>query len=85
MLDMRHNFRQLSFEVIHNVSGMLKECVLDLKDFAFLNLFNPHCFIAWKNSVPAEKLELLERRYGPLFKLSLLEKQILFIHRDSDF
>ena len=37
------------------------------KDFAFLDLLNPHCFTNWKNSVPIEKLELLERRCGPPF------------------
>ena len=83
--DMRHNYRRLFFEVIDNVSGMLQERFHDLKDFAFLDLVNPHCFINWKNSVPAEKLELLERRYGPLFKLSLLKQQLLFIYRGSDF
>ena len=64
---------------------MLQERFLDLKDFAFLDLVNPHCFINWKNSVPAEKLELLEKIYSPHIKLSLLEQQLLFIHRDSDF
>ena len=64
---------------------MLQEQFLDLKDFALLDLVNPHCFINWKNSVPVEKLELSERRYGPLFKLSLLKQQLLFIYRDSDF
>ena len=83
--DMRHNYRRLFFEVIDNVSGMLQERFHDLKDFAFLDLVNPHCFINWKNSVPAETLELLEKRYGPLFKLSLLKQQLLFIYRDSDF
>ena len=81
---MRHNYRRLFFEVIDNVSVMLQERFHDLRDFAFLDLVNPHCFINWKNSVPAEKLELLERRYGPLFKLSLLKQQLLFIYRDSD-
>ena len=82
---MRHNYRTLFFEVIDNISGMLQERFHDLKDFAVLDLVNPHCFINWKNSVPAEKLELLERRYGPLFTLSLLKQQLLFIYRDSDF
>jgi len=82
---MRHNYGRLFFEVIDNVSGMLQERFHDLKDFAFLDLVNPYCFIHWKNSVPADKLELLERRYGPLFKLSLLKQQLLFIYRDSGF
>ena len=60
-LGLRHNYRRLFFEVIDNVSGMLQERLLDLEDFAFLDLVNPHCFIDWKNSVPAEKLELLEK------------------------
>ena len=71
---MRHNYRRLFFEVFDNVSGVLQEQFLDFRDFAFLDLVNPHCFINWKNSVPAEKLELLEKIYGPLFKLSLLEQ-----------
>ena len=82
---MRRNYRRLVFEVIDNVSGILQERFLFLKDFAFLDLFNPHCFINWKNNVPAEILELLEKIYGPHIKLSLLEQQLLFIHRDSDF
>ena len=84
-LGMRYNYRRLFFEVIDNGSGMLKERFLDLKDFAFLDLGNPHCFINWENSVPAEKLELLEKIYGPHIRLLLLEQQLLFIHRDSDF
>ena len=56
---------------------MLQEQFLDFTDFAFLDLVNPHCFINWKNGVPAEKLELLEKIYGPLFKLSLHEQQLL--------
>ena len=82
---MSHNYRRLFFEVIDNVSGMLQERFLDLKDFAFVDLVNPHCFINWKNGDPAEKLELLEKINGPLFKRSLIEQQLLFIHRDSDF
>ena len=64
---------------------MLQEQFLDLEDFAFLDLVNPHCFINWKNGVPAEKLDLLEKIHGPPFKLSLHEQQLLFIHRDSNF
>ena len=82
---MRHNYKRLFFEVIDNVPGMLQEGFLDLKNFVFLDLVNRHCFINWKNSVSAEKLELLEKIYGPLFKLSMLEQRLLFIHRDSDF
>ena len=73
---MRHNYRRLFFEVIDNVSGMLQEQFHDIKDFAFLDLVNSHCFINWKNSVPAETLELLEKIYGPHIKLSLLEQQL---------
>ena len=72
---MRHNYRRLSFEVIDNISVVLQEQFLDFKDFALLDLVNPHCFINWKNGVPAEKLELVEKIYGPLFKLSLHEQQ----------
>ena len=42
---MRHNYRRLFFEVIDNASGMLQEQFLDFKNFAFLDLVNPHCFI----------------------------------------
>ena len=54
---MRHNYRRLFFEVL-GFSGMLQEQFLDFnfKDFACLDLINPHCFINWKNSVPAEKV-----------------------------
>ena len=43
--DMRHSYRILFFEIIDIVSGMLQERFLDLKDFAFLDLVNRHCFI----------------------------------------
>ena len=57
--DMKHNYRRLFFEIIDNVSGMLQERFLDLKEFAFLDLINPHCLYNWKNNVPVDKLEIL--------------------------
>ena len=78
---MRHNYSRFFFEVIDNVSGMLQEQFLDFKDFAFLDLVNPHCFINWKNSIPAEKFEHI----WSSFKLSLFKQQLLFAHRDSEF
>ena len=77
---MRHYYRRLFSEVIDNVSGVLQEQFLDFKDFVFLDLVHPHCFINWKNGVPAEKLELLEKIYGPLLNfLSLNSNFCLFI------
>ena len=47
---MRHNYKRTFFEVIDNVSGMLQEQFLEFKDFAFLDLVNPHFFTNWRNS-----------------------------------
>ena len=63
---------------------MLQEQFLDLKDFAFLELVNPHCFINWKNGVPAEYFELLER-YMVLFLNFLCLNSNFSLFRDSDF
>ena len=84
-LDLKYNYKRLFYEVIDNIVSMLEERFLDLKDFAFLDLVNPHCFLNWQNNVPVEKLELLRMKYGPLFKISLLEQQLLYINRDTDF
>ena len=84
-LDLKYNYKRLFYEVIDNIVSMLEERFLDLKDFAFLDLVNPHCFLNWQNNVPVEKQELLRMKYGPLFKISLLEQQLLYINRDTDF
>ena len=84
-LDLKYTYKQLLYEVIDSIVSMLEERFLDLKDFAFLDLANPHCFLNWQNNVPVEKLELLRMKYGPLFKISLLEQQLLYIYRDTDF
>ena len=84
-LDLKYNYKRLFYEVIDNIVSMLEERFLDLKDFAFLDLVNPHCFFNWQNNVPVEKLELLRMKYGPLIKISLLEQQLLYIYRDTDF
>ena len=64
---------------------MLEERFLDLKELTFLDLVNPHFFLNWQNNVPVEKLELLRMKYGPLFKISLLEQQLFYIYRDTEF
>ena len=83
-LDLKYNYKRLFYEVIDNIVSMLEERFLDLTDFAFLDLVNPHCFFNWQNNVPVEKLELLRMKYGPLFKISLLGQLLLYIYRDTD-
>ena len=83
---MRQNFRRRLFEIINNVSGISQEQFLDLEDFAFLDLVNPHCFINRKNSVPVEKLELLQKRYAPIFNfLCLNSNYCLFIEKKNHY
>ena len=35
--------------------------------------------------VPADKISLLKEMYGPLFDVPMLESQLSFIYRDTDF
>ena len=53
------------------------------KDFTFQVLINPHCFINWQNNVPVDKQALLRMKYDLLFRITLLEQQLLYIHRDQ--
>ena len=64
---------------------MLNERLIDSNTFAFLDLVNPKLFGQWKGSVPAQKLQQLQEKYGSLFDLPKLESQLLFVYNDSDF
>ena len=63
---------------------MLQEQFLDLKDFAFLGLVTIVSLIG--RMVSLMRSWTYWKRYMVLFlKLSSLEQQLLFIHRDSNF
>ena len=64
---------------------MLKDRFADFNDFAFLDLGNPLLFSSWQRKVPADKLQLLQSKYGPLFDIQSLESQLLFLYEDKDF
>ena len=81
----KHNYKQLYFEVLDNITNMLTERFADCQNFEFLDLVNPNLFSQWKNKVPAAKLEMLKSKYGPLFNISNLESQLIFIYKDTDF
>ena len=83
--DRKHNYKQLYFQVIDNTVAMLNDRFADCKHFAFLDLVNPNFFARWKAEFPADKLQLLKSKYGPLFNIQLLQSQLLFIYRDNDF
>ena len=76
---------QLYLQVIDNTVAMLNDRFADCQHFAFLDLVNPNFFAKWKAELPADKLQLLKSKYGPLFNIQLLQSQLLFIHRDNDF
>ena len=83
--DQKINYKQLYFQVIDTIVGMLNERFQDLQSFAFLHLVNPKLFRSFEGKVPSNKIDLLKERYGPLFDISVLESQLKFIYMDTDF
>ena len=43
-IDRKHNYKQLYFEIIDSIVGMLTERFQDMKQFEFLDLVNPKVF-----------------------------------------
>ncbi|XP_028413650.1 uncharacterized protein LOC114536504 [Dendronephthya gigantea] len=84
-LEKRHNHKQIYFEIIDSIVSMMNERFQDMKQYAFLDLFNPKKFASWGGVVPPEKIILLKEMYGPLYDISMLESQLSFIYRDQDF
>ena len=83
--DQKINYKQLYFQVIDTIVGMLNERFQDLQSFAFLDLVNPKLFRSFEGKVPSNRIDLLKERYGPLFDISMLESQLKFIYMDTDF
>jgi hypothetical protein len=83
--DKKHNYKQLYFEVLDSIVGMLSERFQDMNRFEFLDLVSPRVFKTWGGVVPADKISLLKEMYGPLFDVPMLESQLSFIYRDTDF
>ena len=84
-IDRKHNYKQLYFEIIDSIVGMLTERFQDMKQFEFLDLVNPKVFTTWNGVVPPEKVSLLKEMYGTLFDVPMLESQLSFIYNDKDF
>ena len=84
-IDRKHNYKQLYFEIIDSIVGMLTERFQDMKQFEFLDLVNPKVFTTWNGVVPPEKISLLKEMYGTLFDVPMLESQLSFIYNDKDF
>ena len=83
--DRKHDYRQLYFEIIDSIVGMLNERFQDMKQFEFLDLVNPKVFSTWNGVAPPEKFSLLKEMYGPLFDVPGLQSQLTFIYNDKDF
>ena len=83
--DKKHNYKQLYFEIIDSIVGMLTERFQDMKQFEFLDLVNPKVFSTWNGVVPPGKISLLKEMYGTLFDVPMLESQLSFIYNDKDF
>ncbi|CAB4035785.1 zinc finger MYM-type 1-like, partial [Paramuricea clavata] len=83
--DTKHNYKQLYFEILDSIVGMLNERFQDMERFGFLDLVNPKVFATWGGVVPPERINLLKQTYGPLFDVPMLENQLSFIYRDKDF
>ena len=80
--DRKHNYKQLYFQVIDTTVAMLNDRLADCKDFGFLD---SNFFAMWKNNVPADRVQFLNSKYGPLFNMQLLVNQLLFMYKDTDF
>ena len=61
--DQKINYKQLYFQVIDTIVGMLNERFQDVQSFAFLDLVNPKLFRNYGGTVPSNKLNLLKERY----------------------
>ena len=83
--DQKINYKQLYFQVIDTIVGMLNEIFQDLQSLAFPDLVYPKLFRSFEGKVPSNKIDLLKERYGPLFDIPLLESQLKFIYMDTDF
>jgi hypothetical protein len=83
--DLRHNYKQMFFEILDSIVGMLTERFHDMDRFRFLDFVNPRVFKTWNGEVPSEKLDLLKEMYGDLFDIPMLVSQLCFIYRDTDF
>ena len=64
---------------------MLNKRFQDLQSFTFLDLVNPKLFRSFEGKVPSNKIDLLKEKYGPLFDIPMLESQLKFIYKDTDF
>ena len=84
-VDKKHNYKQLYFEIIDSIVGMLSERFQDMKRFEFLDLVNPKVFSTWNGVAPPEKFNILKEMYGTLFDLPTLQSQLTFIYNDKDF
>ena len=83
--DQKHNYKQVYFEILDSIVGMLTERFQDMERFKFLDLVNPRVFKTSNGEVPSEKLDLLKEMYGNLFDIPMLVSQLCFIYRDKDF
>ncbi len=83
--DLKHDYKQIFFEILDSIVGMLTERFQDMERFRFLDLVNPRVFKTLNGEVPSEKLDLLKVMYGDLFDIPMLVSQLCFIYRDKDF
>ena len=83
--DQKHDYKQIFFEILDSIVGMLTERFQDMERFRFLDLVNPRVFKTLNGEVPSEKLDLLKVMYGDLFDKPMLISQLCFIYRDKDF
>lgn len=58
-----HHYKQIYFEILDTIVGMLSERFQDMERFKFLDLGNPRVFKNWKE-VPSEKIDLLKEMCG---------------------
>ena len=83
-IDRKHNYKQLYFEIIDSIVGMLTERFQDMKQFEFLDLVNPKVFTTWNGVVPPEKISLLKEilLVPSLTSQCLRVNFLLFINKD---
>ncbi|CAB3985585.1 Hypothetical predicted protein [Paramuricea clavata] len=68
-IDLNVNYKQLYFQILDTIVGMLNERFKDIQSFGFLDLVNPKLFRNWGGKVPSDKIDLLKESLPEVVKL----------------
>jgi hypothetical protein len=75
--DTKHNYKQLYFEILDSIVGMLNERFQDMERFGFLYLVNPKVFATWDGWCHLRKLTFSNKRMVPYLMYKCLRTNFL--------